>query len=113
MPQLRGKNKSAKKRDWRTAFVHTKGRDHNSGNARKNGAFFKSQVVERPTDQPPCHQPVALAALALVVLAPPLPPHCCRLPQLLQRHRRRRVPPMQLHNRLVRFQCPPQRPDGA
>ena len=32
-------------------------------------------LVARPTYQPPCHQPVALAALALVVLAPPLPPH--------------------------------------
>ena len=47
------KNKSAKKRDWRTAFVHTKGRDHNSGDARKNSAFFKSQVVERHLKKKP------------------------------------------------------------
>ena len=54
------KNKSAKKRDWRTAFVHTKGRDHygrwkmeDGSDARKNSAFFKSQVVERHLKKKP------------------------------------------------------------
>ena len=51
------KNKSAKKRDWRTAFVHTKGRDHHGSDARKNSAFFKSQsqsqVVERHLKKKP------------------------------------------------------------
>ena len=31
-------------------------------------------LVARPTYQPPRHQPISLAALALVVLASPLPP---------------------------------------
>ena len=47
------KKKGAKKRDWRTAFVHTNGRDHHGSGARKNSAFFKSQVVERHLKKKP------------------------------------------------------------